>query len=173
MNITNSQLQHIYPNCSAARIERFLPHLNATFEEFAIDTPARIRMFLAQVGHESGQLRYVREIASGEAYEGRADLGNTSPGDGVKFRGRGLIQITGRRNYVLASLALGLPLLEKPELLEQDEFACRVSGWFWYNNNLSALADKGLFRLITKRINGGYNGYADRYKLLQRAMEVI
>ncbi len=130
-------------------------------------------MFLAQVGHESGQLRYVREIASGEAYEGRADLGNTSPGDGVKFRGRGLIQITGRRNYVLASLALGLPLLEKPELLEQDEFACRSAGWFWYNNNLSALADKGLFRLITKRINGGYNGYADRYKLLQRAMEVI
>jgi putative chitinase len=76
-----------------------------------------MRMFLAQIGHESGYLQYVQELASGKAYEGRADLGNTSPGDGVRYKGRGLIQITGKRNYALAGLALDLPLLEKPELL--------------------------------------------------------
>jgi putative chitinase len=142
-------------------------------EEFEINTPRRIQMFLAQIGHESGQLRYVKELASGQAYEGRKDLGNTHIGDGVKYKGRGLIQLTGRSNYVLASLALGLPLLEKPELLESPENAARVAGWFWYNKRLNGLADEGLFEKMTKVINGGLNGYADRYKLLQRAMEVV
>lgn len=173
MAITSKQLQWIYKEADPKRIERFLPHLNATLDEFEINTPQRIRMFLAQIGHESGQLRYVRELASGAAYEGRKDLGNTSPGDGVRYKGRGLIQITGRSNYGLVSLALGLPLLEKPELLEEDQNACRSAGWFWYKSNLNSLADMGLFREITKRINGGYNGYADRYKLYQRALEVI
>lgn len=171
--ITKQQLQWIYKEADAKRVDRFLPHLNAVLEEFEINTPQRIRMFLAQIGHESGQLRYVRELASGEAYEGRKDLGNTAPGDGVRYKGRGLIQITGKSNYGLVSLALGLPLLEKPELLEEDRNACRSAGWFWYKSNLNALADMGLFREITKRINGGYNGYADRYKLYQRALEII
>ena len=130
-------------------------------------------MFLAQIGHESGQLRYRKELASGEAYEGRKDLGNTKPGDGVRYKGRGLIQITGRNNYGLASLALGLPLLEKPELLEEDLNACRSAGWFWYKSNLNALADMGKFETITRRINGGMNGYSDRYKLYQRAFEIV
>jgi putative chitinase len=172
-NITADQLSKIYVNCPKARIERFLPHLNSTFDEFEINTPQRLRMFLAQIGHESGQLRYVRELASGEAYEGRKDLGNTEPGDGVRYKGRGLIQITGRSNYALVALALGLPLLEKPELLEEDGPATRSAGWFWYKKNLNTLADQGLFELITRRINGGLNGYADRFKLFQRALEVI
>ena len=130
-------------------------------------------MFLAQIGHESGQLRYVQEIASGEAYEGRTDLGNTEPGDGVKYKGRGLIQITGKTNYLLCSIALDLDLLNLPELLEQPKYAALSAGWFWYNKNLNSLADLGMFKQITKRINGGYNGYADRYKLYQRAFEVI
>lgn len=173
MALTNKQLQWIYKEADPKRVDRFLPHLNATLDEFEINTPQRIRMFLAQIGHESGQLRYVRELASGAAYEGRKDLGNTEPGDGVRYKGRGLIQITGRSNYALASLALGLPLLEKPELLEEDRNACRSAGWFWYKSNLNSLADMGLFREVTKRINGGYNGYADRYKLYQRALEII
>lgn len=173
MKISTANLSKLYLACSASRIARFVPHLNSTCEEFDIKTLTQIRMFLAQIGHESGQLRYVKELASGEAYEGRRDLGNTSPGDGVRYKGRGLIQITGKRNYVLLSLGLGLPLLENPELLEEDENACRSAGWFWYNNNLNSLADKGLFETVTRRINGGMNGYADRYKLYQRAMEVI
>lgn len=173
MLLSKKQLEWIYKEADPKRIARFLDPLNQTLEEFEINTPQRIRMFLAQIGHESGQLRYVKELASGEAYEGRKDLGNTEPGDGVRYKGRGLIQITGRSNYGLLSLGLGLPLLEKPELLEEDLNACRSAGWYWYKSNLNALADQGLFRLITKRINGGYNGYADRYKLYQRALEII
>lgn len=130
-------------------------------------------MFLAQVGHESGQLRYTEELASGKAYEGRVDLGNTLPGDGVKYKGRGLIQITGKRNYALASLGLSLPLLEKPELLSQPEAAAESAGWFWMNSKLNSCCDKNDFKGLTKRINGGYNGLADREKLFERAKKVI
>jgi putative chitinase len=173
MLISRLQLAWIYKEADQKLIDRFLDPINKTLEEFEINTPQRIRMFLAQIGHESGQLRYRRELASGEAYEGRKDLGNTKPGDGVRYKGRGLIQITGRYNYGLASLALGLPLLEKPELLEEDLNACRSAGWFWYKSNLNALADMGKFETITRRINGGLNGYSDRYKLYQRAFEII
>jgi predicted chitinase len=171
--ITLDQLKKVYREAPVNRLELFLPHLIRTMEEAEINTPQRCRMFLAQLGHESGQLRYVQELASGEAYEGRKDLGNTQPGDGVRYKGRGLIQLTGRRNYSLASIALDLDLLQHPELLLQPENACRVSGWYWKNNNLNALCDAGLFRELTRRINGGYNGYADRYKLYQRAFDVI
>lgn len=171
--ITKEQLQRVFKECPKERIDLFYPHLIHTMEEFEINTPVRIRMFLAQVGHESGQLRYVEEIASGEAYEGRSDLGNTHKGDGKKYKGRGLIQLTGRRNYVLCGLALDLDLLNKPELLTLPANACRCSGWYWKNNNLNALCDAGFFKELTRRINGGLNGYADRYKLLQRAIDHI
>lgn len=171
--ITSKQLQHIYKEAPTSRIEKFVEPLNTTMSEFGISSPQQIRMFLSQIGHESGQLRYVEEIASGKAYEGRKDLGNTEPGDGVRYKGRGLIQITGRRNYALCGLALDLPLLESPQLLQELPNCVRSAGWFWSNNNLNSLADLGLFKEVTKRINGGYNGYADRYKLYQRALEVI
>lgn len=173
MLVSKQQLAWIYKEADPKLIDRFLDPINKTLDEFEINTPQRIRMFLAQIGHESGQLRYRRELASGEAYEGRKDLGNTKPGDGVRYKGRGLIQITGKYNYGLASLALGLPLLEKPELLEEDLNACRSAGWFWYKSNLNALADMGKFETITRRINGGMNGYSDRYKLYQRAFEIV
>lgn len=173
MQLTKQQLQAIYKECDLKRIDKFIDPINQALDEFEISTPQRLRMFLAQIGHESGQLRYVKELASGEAYEGRKDLGNTSPGDGARYKGRGLIQITGKSNYVLASLGLGLPLVEKPELLEEAVNAARSAGWFWNKKNLNSLADMGMFREITKRINGGYNGYADRYRLYQRAFDVI
>lgn len=173
MLVSKQQLAWIYKEADPKLIDRFLDPINKTLDEFEINTPQRIRMFLAQIGHESGQLRYRKELASGEAYEGRKDLGNKEPGDGVRYKGRGLIQITGRYNYGLLSLALGLPLLEKPELLEEDLNACRSAGWFWYKSNLNALADMGKFETITRRINGGMNGYSDRYKLYQRAFEIV
>lgn len=171
--LTINQLRHVYQEAGEPRCAHWLPILNQVMQEYEINTPQRVRMFLAQIGHESGQLRYTEEIATGSQYEGRADLGNTQPGDGVRYKGRGLIQITGRRNYSLCSLALELPLLENPELLAEHVNAARSAGWFWQNNNLNALCDEGLFEKLTRRINGGLNGYADRYKLLQRAMEVI
>lgn len=171
--ITLKQLQHVYREAPQTRLDKWLPHLNQTMQEFDINTPSRVRMFLAQIGHESGQLRYVEELASGQAYEFRKDLGNNDPGDGVKYKGRGLIQLTGKKNYALASLEMDLPLLEEPALLSEPANAARSAGWFWKNNNLNALCDLGLFEKLTRRINGGLNGYADRYKLYQRACEVI
>lgn len=173
MLVSKEQLAQIYKEAPKGALDRFIEPLNQTLVEFEINTPQRIQMFLAQIGHESGQLRYVKELASGEAYEGRKDLGNTSPGDGVRYKGRGLVQITGKHNYVLASLALDLPLLETPSLLEEPLNAVRSAGWFWSCKNLNALADKGQFDLITKRINGGQNGAADRWKLYERAKLVF
>jgi putative chitinase len=171
MMVNEEQLRAIYKEGSLDKIKTFLPHLNKTLLVFGITTPLQIQTFLAQIGHESGQLRYVQELASGTAYEGRRDLGNTSPGDGVLYKGRGLIQITGKSNYTLCGLALDLPLLEKPELLEQPENAALSAGWFWYNKNLNSFCDD--FRKVTRKINGGLNGLADRQKLFERAKKVI
>ena len=173
--ITLDQLKAIIP-CAGSRAGVFVGPLNASMDEFNIDTPRRKAAFLAQVAHESGSLLYVREIASGSAYEGRADLGNTEPGDGVRFKGRGLIQITGRANYRICSKALfgeEKTLLLHPEILEAVVPACRSAAWFWQSHDLNALADLGGFRAITRAINGGFNGYPDRVSLYERAQSVL
>ena len=172
MNLTLQQLITIMPN-ARSKAGIFLPALNAAMTEFGITTPARQASFLAQLAHESGQLVYVRELASGAAYEGRRDLGNTQPGDGVRFRGRGLIQVTGRSNYAACGKALGLDLLAKPEMLEQTVSACRSAGWFWQSRGLNALADAGDQVAVTKRINGGTNGLAERLAYFKTAQRVL
>ncbi|MGV8899998.1 MAG: glycoside hydrolase family 19 protein [Burkholderiaceae bacterium] len=156
-----------------SRIDTFSDPLNAAMMEFNISTTARQASFLAQVGHESGQLRYVRELASGAAYEGRKDLGNTEPGDGVRFKGRGLIQITGRANYKACGNALGIDLIAHPELLESPVLACRSAAWFWRSHGLNELADAGDQTRVTRRINGGTNGLADRLALFKVAQQVL
>lgn len=174
MNVTLDQLIHIMP-AGAKRLPNFVDAINATLAEFSINTPARAAAFLAQLGHESGQFRYMAELASGEAYEGRVDLGNTEPGDGKKFKGHGPIQITGRANHKACSLALygDERLLDTPELLEQPEDGCRAAGWFWKTRGLNMLADEGDFDRITKRINGGQNGREDRRALWAVAKRVL
>lgn len=147
---------------AGSRADTFAFPLTATMAEFGIDTPQRKAAFLAQLAHESGSLKYVREIADGSAYEGRADLGNTQPGDGPRYKGRGLIQITGRANYLSCGIALGLSLVDHPELLEEPLNASRSAGWFWQTKNLNKYADRNMFATITKIINGGYNGLDDR-----------
>lgn len=170
--LTLRQLEMICPQSKPARLATFVIPLNATFDEFGIDTPEQRQRFLAQIAHESGGFFYVRELASGEAYEGRADLGNTEPGDGRKFRGRGLIQITGRANTRACSRALfgDDRLLDDPTPLEQPDLAARSAGWFWKAHRLSAIED---FTILTKAINGGTNGLADRYAYFARAKEAI
>ena len=130
-----------------------------------------------QVGHESGQLRHVREIwgptAQQAGYEGRADLGNTVKGDGSKYRGRGLIQITGRANYAACGEALALDLVNHPELLEQPQHASMSAVWFWKMKGLNDLAERGQFNTITRRINGGLNGIDDRLELWKKAQAVL
>jgi putative chitinase len=175
--MTLSQLQQIMP-AAGSRALLFLDPLNVAMAEFEVNSKLRQAAFLAQVGHESGQLRYVKELASGAAYDTgnlAARLGNTpeADGDGQKYKGRGLIQITGTENYLLCLMALEIDTLNHPEKLETPEFACRSAAWFWWNNHLNELADKSDFLTITKRINGGTNGLADRLALYQKALEVL
>lgn len=165
---------------TGARIDRaaeFLPLIEAAAPEFGITTPARMAAFLAQVGHESGGLHWLVELwgptLAQRNYEGRADLGNTQPGDGFKYRGRGLIQITGRANYAKASQALGVDYLAQPELLAEPVHAVRSAMWFWQEHGLNELADAGKFDRITLRINGGMNGQAQRVALWASAQEVL
>ena len=145
--------------------------------EFEIDqTPLRIAAFLAQAAHESGEFRYMEELASGKEYEGRVDLGNTRPGDGAKFKGRGIFQLTGETNYERAGRELYDDpswLVSNPDRAAQPDNACRIAGWFWKTHGLNELADKGNFLLITKRINGGTNGWTSRVNYYERAKEVL
>ena len=176
MPITTQQLLQILPNAGhVAGV--FAPVLNTAMNRYQIVGSERVAAFIAQIGHESGQLKYVKEIwgptAAQTRYEGRADLGNTQPGDGSKFRGRGLIQITGRANYAACGEALGLDLLSKPELLELPQYAAMSAAWFWSTKGLNTLADKGDFVKITRRINGGLNGQADRQGLYDKALKVL
>ena len=176
MPITVQQLLLILPNAGPVA-GVFVPVLNTAMNRYQIVGSKRVAAFIAQIGHESGQLKYVKEIwgptAAQMRYEGRADLGNTQPGDGSKYRGRGLIQITGRANYEACGEALGLDLIKQPELLEKPQHACMSAAWFWATKGLSTLADEGKFETITRRINGGLNGMADRQKLYVRALKVL
>ncbi|MDI1436389.1 peptidoglycan-binding protein [Polyangium sorediatum] len=171
--VTLAELRAIMPNLSAARARKCLPHLNKAMKEFAIDTKKRMAAFLAQLAHESGELVYFEELASGDAYEGRKDLGNTHPGDGRRYKGRGPIQITGRSNYRAAGKALGIDLQKRPKLAARIDVGFRVAGWFWKTRKLNALADRGNFKKITYRINGGYRGLARRTVYYRRALRVL
>jgi len=155
-----------------AKIVKYNDALNVKMLENDINSPLRMAHFLAQIAHESAELRYSEEIASGEAYEGRADLGNTQPGDGKRFKGRGLIQLTGRSNYKRYGKARGRDFTtdETARLLATDpDLAVDVSCWFWVKHDLNALADADDVMAITKKINGGYNGLPDRKAKLARA----
>lgn len=154
-------------------VQVFVPYLNTYCNRYEINTPIRIAAFLAQIGHESGRFAYLEEVASGRAYEGRKDLGNTQPGDGVRYKGRGLIQLTGKSNYMQLSKDVGIDFVAQPELLSLPEFAVMSACWYWNKHKLNSLADKGLFRDITKKINGGYNGLEDREKLYVKCKEMM
>jgi len=200
MPITQQQLLQILPQARQVA-GFFVPALNAAMTRFKINSPVRMAAFIAQVGHESGQLtrmvenlnysadrlqavwpnrfdaalaaqlaRKPEQIAN-IAYGGR--MGNTLPGDGWKYRGRGLIQLTGANNYRAAGAALGLDLVNHPELVEQPETATLVAGWFWLSNGLNELADSGQFAKITRVINGGLAGQADRLALRDLAAKVL
>jgi predicted chitinase len=157
------------PGSARANREKYGPELLRTAWFWKISTPLRFAHWLAQLAHESGQLKYSEEIASGRAYEGRKSLGNIYPGDGVKFKGHGLIQITGRNNHQRYATAVNdAQIMETPDLLAKDPYyAVDSAGWYWVKGagvDLNRIADKDNIVLITKLINGGYNGLADRKK---------
>ncbi|WP_175649958.1 glycoside hydrolase family 19 protein [Pseudomonas sp. Marseille-P9899] len=182
MAITEQQLLRILPN-AGKQAGVFVPALNAAMAKYGIITRLRIAAFVAQIGHETGQLRYLRELG-GDDYLKKYDtgklaerLGNTpeADGDGQKYRGRGLIQITGKFNYNACSEALfgDGRLLSTPELLEHPVYASMSAAWYWQTHGLNGLADREDFLQITKKINGGTNGLADRQALYERALKVL
>ena len=221
MPITTQQLLQILPNAGQVA-GVFIPVLNTAMVRYQIVSTDRTAAFIAQVGHESGQLTrlvenlnysadglantwptryaepdgkggYVKVLINDKSrnkpnalglslarkpeqianatYAGR--MGNTAPGDGWKYRGRGLIQLTGQTNYRLCGEALGIDLLAQPELLEKPQHACMAAAWFWGSNGLNTLADAGKFDAITQRINGGQTGAADRQALYTKALKVL
>jgi putative chitinase len=167
----DSNLLHILmPLSSEDRAVMFTAPLLAAMNANQINTPLRQAHFLAQLGHESGSLIYTAELANGAAYEGRIDLGNTQPGDGPRFKGRGLIQITGRTNYTNYGDDKGQDYISglNPNLLATDpNVAADCSGWFWAKRHLNELADNDDLLTITKRVNGGTNGLDDRARRLK------
>ena len=176
MSITESQLASIVPTLKGDKLKAVCASLNAGMEAGGITDPKVVAMFLAQIIHESGAFYYTEEIASGAAYEGRKDLGNTEKGDGVKFKGRGWIQITGRDNYTQISKHYDVDFVENPELLETPEWCGKSAVWFWNSRKLSTLAasgDEAAFKKVTQRINGGQNGYNDRKKYWLRAKAAL
>ena len=200
MAITAQQLLQILPNAGQVA-GVFVPVLNTAMSRYQIVGSKRIAAFVAQVGHESGHLtrlvenlnysadalrmtwpsRFDAGLASATARKPEQianiaygkRMGNTAPGDGWKYRGRGLIQITGKNNYRDCGDALGLDLIAQPELLEKPQHASMSAAWFWASRGLNTLADSGSFSKITQRINGGQNGAADRQALYARALKVL
>ena len=182
MNITSQQLKNIAVHADPRIIDVVVTHFNDLSTIYGLNTPIRAAHFFAQLIHESGSFRHVREIASGQAYEGRADLGNTHPGDGVKYKGHGYIQVTGRNNHAACPKHIfgnEQTLIDDPELLCQPRHAMHSAMWFWNSRDLNVYADKpeawrkeiifkkkkkpvNNFEYVTYRINGGFNGVTDR-----------
>ena len=162
-----------------SKYESYLPFLKEAMKEANIDTKLRAAHFLAQIGHESGGFGWFKEFASGKAYDitvnpkKAKELGNTQPGDGPKYKGRGSIQITGKANYKSCGEALGVDLIANPSLLQSKEYAFRAAAWFWNRHNLNQYSDADDIRKLTKKINGGYNHLADRQKLLGRWKKLL
>lgn len=164
-----------------ARAAAWLAPITAAMDMYQINTPARQAAFLAQIGHESGGMNWTHELwgptSAQKAYEPPSPkataLGNTQQGDGFRFRGRGLIQITGRANYDAVGQALCLDCTNQPDMLTQPEWAAQSAAWWWQKHGLNEIADAGDFETITRRINGGLNGYDDRLRLWDAAKQAL
>jgi putative chitinase len=172
--VTKSQLAKIW-GCSESLIEDHeIDEMNSCLHKYKINTPNRIRHFLSQTSHESGGGRYKKELASGEAYNGRTDLGNTSPGDGPKYKGAGYIQLTGKYNYSRLADYLGDPRVMEGVEYVAENLPFTSAGYWWEDNKVNELIDDGADVLaVTKRVNGGTNGLADRQHYYDICLRVI
>jgi len=167
-------LRALAPGARAAAIcDGLAAAMPETIALAGLTSDLRLAHFFAQCAHESDGFHTTTEYASGRAYEGRRDLGNTQPGDGPRFKGRGLIQLTGRANYARAGAALGVDLIERPELAAQFPYAATIAALFWRDHGLNVLADADDARAITRRVNGGLNGLAQRLACLTRAKAAL
>ena len=163
--ITSKQLSEIMPKVPKDKLDEYSKYLSAAMEEANINTVTRAASFLGQLALESGELRYMEEIADGSTYEGRKDLGNIQPGDGKRFKGRGPIQLTGRNNYRNAGCALGVDLENNPTRAAEPDIAFRTASWYWSSRNLNAKSDLLDYKLVTKSVNGASTDGAPSYHL--------
>lgn len=171
--ITLAILQAISPKGSRPIMAAIAPAMEIQCPLVGITSKLRMAHFLAQAAEESDGFKVLIEYASGRAYEGRKDLGNTEPGDGVRFKGRGLFQLTGRANYRLIGDKLGLPLVEHPEIAAEPDNAVRIACEYWRSHNLNPLADADDIRGITRKVNGGYRGLDVRKIYLAMAKKAL
>jgi putative chitinase len=179
--LTDSALHKIMPTLPEAKRQLYLPFINKVMEIYEINTKLRASAFLAQITHESGELRFMQELwgptPAQKRYEppGKkaTELGNTQPGDGKRYKGRGAIQITGRANYKKYGDLLGVDLEENPDLAATPQYAFSTAGLFWKMNGLNELADVQDFVAITKRINGGTTGLTERQRYYEIAMNAL
>lgn len=154
---------------SIARAEELALAAAVHFPTYGImDSALRLAHFMAQLCHESGSFRYMEEIASGAAYEGRRDLGNTAPGDGKRYKGRGVLQLTGRANYRSYGRTIGIDLERHPTLAAIPSISLHIALEYWRQRNLNVLADADDVEAVTRKVNGGLNGLADRKKHLAK-----
>lgn len=197
------RLTRVHAQALTGDADRWLDALNNALIRWEISTPARVTMFLAQCAHESGGFKhlvenlhysaaallatwprrftpdeavamaYDEQRIGNRAYASRMGNGPEASGDGYRYRGRGIIQLTGRDNYARAGAAIGLDFVAQPELLETPDWAASSAGWFWATNGCNALADAGDYLAITKRINGGTNGLADRQAWLAKVQAIL
>lgn len=202
-SITAEQLRQIVPTLSDSKCREYLPYLLKIMSEFEINTPLRVATFIAQTAHESGgyitlieNLNYSaqrllqvfpRKFTQATAinydrqpqkianylYANKIGNGDETSGDGWRYKGRGVVQVTGRGNYKACGVELGLDLIAFPELLEQSLNAFRSAGWYWKSRNCNSFADRGDFIGLTKAINGGLNGLDDRKAYYARAKSVF
>lgn len=172
MTLTDDQIRRMFPS-AGSRLDAHLPFIGPALERAEIDTPERIAAFLAQLAHESGEYQFMEELADGSAYEGRLDLGNTHPGDGMRFKGHGPIQITGRANHRECGYALNIALEAEPTLICTPAYGTASAAWFWNSRKLSPLADRRWFVAITRIINGGLTGLASRCAYWHRNRAIL
>jgi predicted chitinase len=179
--ITRHQLSRIMPAATSENVERHLEPLNAAMVEFDINTPLRQAAFLAQIAHESGQLKWMTELWGPTSAQLRyepphskaKELGNTHKGDGRRYKGRGPIQITGRGNYRAYGDLLGVDLEANPDKAASADIGFRIAGAFWKTHGLNELADKRMITAITQAINGGKNGIKERLAFYRTAKKVL
>jgi putative chitinase len=168
--VSLAQLCAIMPGLPWAKAERYLPFLNQAMREADIQTPTRQAVFLVQLAHVSGDLRHFEEQASGDAYEGRRELGNIEPGDGRRYKGRGPFPLVGRTRYRAAGRALGVDLENQPSRAADPDVGFRLAAWFWRGNGLNRLADEGNLSAITRLLNGPARAISELEARYRRAL---
>ena len=172
--ITKKQLSRIWDVSETTISDRIINDLNSCLVRFQINTSVRIRHFISQISHESGGGKWMKELASGDDYEGRIDIGNTQPGDGRKYKGAGFIQLTGRANYSDFSKYMNDPKVMDGVDYVALNYPATSAGYWWYNNRMNALCDRNpLIEEVTRKVNGGLRGIEDRKVYYNRCLEVI